>query len=82
MKYYIIVTASSVPSADDMSDEALDLSMLDILSHDGQPLLFENQHDAEDFMDTAGVGPAIEREIDVEMVVIEAPESLDGIIVA
>jgi hypothetical protein len=76
MKYYIIVTVSSLPNDSD-GDEDTDevLTALDILSNEGQPLLFVNQHDAEDFMDVA--------DVDVEMVVIEAPESLtDGIIVA
>lgn len=73
-KHYIIVTASSLPN-DKEGDEDEVETALDILSHDGQPLLFEHQHDAEDFMDVA--------DVDVEMVVIEAPESLtDGIIVA
>ena len=73
MKHYIIVTPSSLPNDNDEDgDEAV--AALDILCAEGQPLLFANQHDAEDFMDQA--------DISIEMVVIEAPESLtDGIIV-
>jgi hypothetical protein len=74
VKYYIIVTPGSLPKDDD-GDEDEVMAALDILSAEGQPLLFVHQHDAEDFMDQADIA--------VEMVVIEAPESLtDGIIVA
>ena len=70
---YIIVSVSSLPNDNDgEGDEAL--AALDILSNEGLPLLFTHQHDAEDFMDVA--------DVDVEMVVIEAPESLtEGIII-
>jgi hypothetical protein len=73
MKHYIIVTPSSLPNDNDGDEEEV-MAALDILSAEGQPLLFVHQHDAEDFMDQA--------DLSVEMVVIEAPESLtDGIIV-
>jgi hypothetical protein len=74
VKYYIIVTPGSLPTDSDGDEDEVETA-LDILSHEGQPLLFVSQHDAEDFMDQADIA--------VEMVVIEAPESLtDGIIVA
>lgn len=71
---YIIVTVASLPNDNDgdPDSDAVEIN-LDIASYDGQPLLFANQHDAEDYMD-------LMTDVSVEMVVIEAPASLtDGI---
>ena len=76
MTRYIITTVATAEYLhavlnDDTVTEA-DVPM-DIMSTDGQPLLFDHRIDAEDFMDVADVSE--------EMVVIEAPADLQGIII-
>jgi hypothetical protein len=75
---YIVVTCASLNAAtseddQDSGEPGLDEALLEIASYEGQPLLFDNIHDAEDYMDM--------QDISVEMVVIEAPEELPGIII-
>jgi hypothetical protein len=71
---YIIVTVASLADATVEEPEKTDMALLDIASYDGLPLLFDNLFDAEDYMDRG--------DHDVEMVVIEAPVDLSGIIIA
>lgn len=70
---YIIVTVASLADATVEEPAETDMALLDIASYDGIPLLFDRIFDAEDYMDRG--------DHDVEMVVIEAPSDLSGIIV-
>jgi len=76
MRYVIVTQASLNAACASETDTALsdvDESLLEIASYEGQPLLFDNIHDAEDYMDLG--------DQDVETVVIEAPESISGIVI-